>query len=226
MKKALAFLLVVFALGFFFLGNGKGERGRRAPASGETASLFAAEAPAAKEKSGGAAAALAAAVAEPAEGRDEISVRAAAPAPPSAETFLEYKGMFAEAPVISSVTEYGPEPGQETVSRVVETSMKLPFVKIREIYEERDGKRILVDQRAMVANQLMLQRPAGVPEEDFFAALRSAGAKEIKPVADAVVVTFESRPHDPKALDDALSRVRAALGVDVVIEPNYIRKLL
>jgi len=157
---------------------------------------------------------------------DSLATRQAAPVRPSVEKFVEYKGMFADAPVVSSMVEYGPEPGQETTTRIVETKMKHPFVKIREIYEEREGTRVLVAQTAMVANQLMLQRPAGVNEQEFLSALRSAGAKELRPAGDAVVATFEARPHDPKALDDALAKVREALGAEVTIEYNYIRRLI
>ncbi|RZA06105.1 MAG: hypothetical protein EOP11_11175 [Proteobacteria bacterium] len=224
MKRLLLLLLLVLALAWSFrFGAESGRRGQREgrqaiEVDGEKQNLKVATgagAPAnrAKEK-------LATVI------NDALDLRAAAPARPVIEKPAEYRGMFADAPVISSMTEYGPEPGQETAIRIVQTKMKQPYVKIREIYEERNGQRTLVDQQAMVANQLMLQRPAGVGSASFLSALRGAGAVDLKPAGDAVVATFESRPHDPKALDDYMARVREILGTEVTIEYNYIRKLI
>jgi hypothetical protein len=229
MKKMLALLLVVVALGFAFRAWKSVDQ--RDLASVDKATDAAEKtAPSAQAKTGSSASSSSAGLAgeRPTgeQGSDALATHAAAPARPSTERFTEYKGMFADAPVISSMVEYGPEPGQETAIRIVETKMKQPFVKIREIYEERNGTRVLVDQQAMVANQLMLQRPAGVEETAFVEALRNAGAKELKTVGDTVVATFESRPHDPKALDDYLSKVRELVGAEVTVEYNYIRKLI
>lgn len=134
--------------------------------------------------------------------------------------------MFEGAPVISSVTEAGPAEGQEKTTKIVETNLKQPYVTLEEIYDTVDGKKVLIDQRAMVANQLMLQMPDGVAEEAFFAALRQAGALELKALDGAVIATFESRPNEPKALDGYLSRVKEILGANVTVEPNYVRKLI
>jgi hypothetical protein len=227
MKKMLVLLLLVAGLAFAFRAWKGGDQrdlaslNEEAPAAAGERAKETAAAPVAAP-----AVASVASAAEAPTSQDQLESRASAPVRPSAEKFVEYKGMFADAPVISSMMEYGPEPGQETATRIVETKMKQPYVKIREIYEERNGARVLVDQQAMVANQLMLQRPAGVEESVFFEALRSAGAKELKTVGDAVVATFESRPHDPKALDDYLARVRELVGAEVTVEPNYIRRLI
>ena len=134
--------------------------------------------------------------------------------------------MFDGANVVSSVTEPGPVEGQETTTKIVETNLKQPYVTLEEIYDTVDGKKVMIDQRAMVSNQLMLQMPDGVTEEAFFAALRQAGAVELRAIDGAVIATFEARPNEPKALDGYLARVKEILGANVTVEPNYVRKLI
>ncbi|RYZ99703.1 MAG: hypothetical protein EOP11_19155, partial [Proteobacteria bacterium] len=149
MKRLLLTLTLFLALAWSFrfgLSSGERKTGFREGSVTENLSL-----PASPESSGSAAGSRAESGKLAEVINDALDLRSAAPARPVLAKPAEYRGMFADAPVISSMTEYGPEPGQETATRIVQTKMKQPYVKIREIYEERNGQRTLVDQQAMVA---------------------------------------------------------------------------
>lgn len=133
---------------------------------------------------------------------------------------------FPNAPIVSSITEDGPKPGQTTTTKTLETKLSPPFVRVEQTYAMKNGVNTLVEEKAMVSNQLLLKQPARVPQESFLSALRQAGASDTKIMGAAVLATFPARPEDPKALDDYLARVRGIVGPDVTIEPNYLRKII
>lgn len=117
--------------------------------------------------------------------------------------------------------------GDLRVIKTVETHMKEPFVRVEEVY--RGGavaEKNLTGQAAMVANQLLIALPDGVEEERLLAALRIAGAIDVKRAGEDYLATFPARPEDPAALEEFRERVISSADFELVIEPNYIRKLL
>jgi hypothetical protein len=157
--------------------------------------------------------------ASPAETVDSVRAISSVPVRPSA--------YFPGARVLSSVTVEGRHRGEVLVIKTVETEMNEPYVRIEETYREAAGGagRELVNQAAMVANQILVSRPQGVDEQTFVNVLFSAGAVDVKKRGAGYLATFPAAPEDPRALDSFIERVRESSGVALVIEPNYIRRL-
>jgi hypothetical protein len=134
--------------------------------------------------------------------------------------------LFPHARVVAQVEVAGERPGEVRVIKTVETNRKERYIRVEETYT---GGAInaagLVRESAMVANQLLTQRPEAMAEESFVRILSETGAAEIKKIGDAFLVTFHAEPENPRALDAYIARIKAALG-SAVVEPNYIRHLL
>ena len=115
----------------------------------------------------------------------------------------------------------------ERVVETLETNMKQPYVRIERIFKKNlDGKLLAQGEVAMVANQVMLQRPETLEPQAMDKILREAGAREVRDLGnDSFLATFDARPEDPLALDGYLKQVKEVAGADVPVEPNYIRKL-
>lgn len=133
---------------------------------------------------------------------------------------------FPNAKVVARVREPAGANGVERVIDTVETKMHQPYVRVERILSPRKaGGQRVTREVAMVANQLLLQKPESVSGADFARMLARAGASEVKPIGDTYLATFAAEPRDPRALDTYVSRVREVAGADVTVEPNYIRKL-
>lgn len=133
---------------------------------------------------------------------------------------------FPEATVVATWASPVDEDGYHKVVKTLETDLTHPFVRLVETYAVEGELEVLQSQVAMVANQLLLQRPENVSEAFFLSALQGAGAIEVRPVGAGYLATFEARPTEPNALDFFRDRVREAIGTEAVVEPNYIRKLI
>lgn len=133
---------------------------------------------------------------------------------------------FPEATVVATWAGPVDEDGYHKVVKTLETDLTHPFVRLVETYAVEGELEVLQSQVAMVANQLLLQRPENVSEALFLTALQGAGAIDVKPVGAGYLATFEARPAEPNALDVFRDRVREAVGTETVVEPNYIRKLI
>lgn len=131
---------------------------------------------------------------------------------------------FPHAKIVSLVEEKLSD-GTVRVLKTVETTMKEPYVRIVEIYKGSRDEANRVDQVAMVANQLLLQLPQGMTEQKFYEGLVSAGASHVKKVGEDFLATFSAQPENPRALDEFMARVKKAVGTEVVVEPNYVRKM-
>jgi hypothetical protein len=132
---------------------------------------------------------------------------------------------FPGAPVIATVTLEGKKTGETIVLKTVETDLKQPYVRIEETYRGTGKDRHLIDQAAMVANQVLVRKPAEATEEDFLEVVRGAGATDLKKMSSSYLVTFPARPEDPQALDAFMERLRLASQGKIVMEPNYVRKI-
>lgn len=150
--------------------------------------------------------------------QDEVISKASAPVLPS--------GFFPNAEVISSVEIAGDSPDESKIIKVVETKMEQPYVRIVETFVGRGPSKQLVGQAAMVANQVLLGIPNGINEGAFVEILVQAGAEDVRKVGAGLLATFTARPEDPLALDAFIAKVREVSKVDVVIEPNYLRKII
>ncbi len=129
---------------------------------------------------------------------------------------------FPNAPEMSRWEKVTPE-GKE-VRRIVKTNLSQPYVEIRERIVTREGQDIVVSQDAMVANQVLLPKPEGeweVTKQKLF----SLGAKNVQEKGNSILVTFESNPKNPRALEEFLQLVKQAFPQIPAVEPNYIRKL-
>lgn len=129
---------------------------------------------------------------------------------------------FPNAPEMSRWEKVTPE-GKE-IRRIVKTNLAQPYVEIRERVVTREGQDIVVSQDAMVANQVLLPRPEGeweVTKQKLF----SLGAKNVQEKGNSILVTFESDPKNPRALEEFLQLVKQAFPQIPAVEPNYIRKL-
>ncbi len=135
---------------------------------------------------------------------------------------------FPRARLIARVSDPVDSSGRSRIIETVETSMKQPYVRVeRTVVMGENGKAEVKSEVAMVANQLLLQKPLSFEKEPFLDALQKAGADEVKEIAESTyLATFTARPNDPRALDDFVSRVREMAGADsMTVEPNYIRKI-
>jgi hypothetical protein len=199
---AAAVLLVVYALS-------------RAP--GEPLATSPAEVPAAGSLESPA---LAPAEASAGEARDEVAAAPAAEASP-------VPAFFPKARVVARVLDAEDAHGRQRMLETVETSMKEPYVRVERTFQ-RDARGALHELRngvAMVANQLLLQRPEATGVAEFERRLRRAGAVDVKELGEATLATFPARPQDPRALDAIMARVREVAGAGVTVEPNYLRRL-
>jgi|GEM_PF-5213137 len=133
---------------------------------------------------------------------------------------------FPESKVVASVRDDRSD-GNQRVIENVETSMRDKLVRVERVTEPMsDGSSRVVQEVAMVANQLMLQKPAGMASYMFLDLLSQAGAVEVKELdGDAYLATFNAQPSNPRALETHVAKVQELAGVDISVEPNYIRKL-
>lgn len=131
---------------------------------------------------------------------------------------------FPKAKIVSSVSEV--EEDNEKIIETLETTSKEPFVRVERVIRKDaiSGEKILASEVAMVANQILLERPDSLSEEKFQEILSRAGALRVKELGGAFLATFEARPEDPNALHSYIARVRELSEGTINIEPNYIRK--
>jgi hypothetical protein len=134
------------------------------------------------------------------------------------------KRYFPGAKVLSRI-EIPSANGEIRVLKTVETNLKEPYVVVEELFQGSTVAANLIDQSAMVANQLLVAQPEGIEVERLFLALRSAGAVEIHKSGDNFLATFAALPDDPRALEQFKERLLASADFELVIEPNYIRKI-
>lgn len=144
-------------------------------------------------------------------------------AAPSGEVKSDY---FPKATVISRAVDPVDAQGRQRVIETVETTMAEPYVRLERTFSrEGGGPQRAGSEVAMVANQLLLQKPDSLDKATFQNLLRQAGARQVKQIGDAFLATFAAQPQDPRALDEYVGRVRAVAGAGVMVEPNYIRRL-
>ncbi len=134
---------------------------------------------------------------------------------------------FPQSIVISSVSDPERDDGSQRVIENVETTMRDKLVRVERLVQPlADGGSRVVEEVAMVANQLMLQKPVGMASYMFLDLLSQAGAVEVKELdGDAFLATFRAQPDNPRALEAHTAKVQELAGVDIAMEPNYIRKI-
>jgi len=128
-----------------------------------------------------------------------------------------------QSKVLASVSDPPDAEGRQRVIESVETGMREPYVRVVKILVA--GSAQIESEVAMVANQLLLEKPADLTSGVFVELLKSAGAVNVKAVGEAYLATFTARPEDPRALDGFMARVHEVAGADINVEPNYIRKM-
>lgn len=130
--------------------------------------------------------------------------------------------MFPEGQVIAVFCEDDPKNDRYTLIKTMQTSMREPFVRVEEVYSG-DGTH-LVEAAAMVANQVMVERPSDLSETEFVKALDAAGATALKKIqTDNFLVSFLMDTKEPKAIEAYLARLNKLLKTPVHSAPNYIR---
>lgn len=133
---------------------------------------------------------------------------------------------FPKANVVAKVADPVDAGRRQRVIETVETGMKEPYVRVERVFERRNGgARQVGGEIAMVANQVLLEKPEALDRATFERLLRSAGANKVEPVGDAFLATFTAQPADPRALDTIMNRVKEVAGAEVTVEPNYLRKV-
>ena len=130
-------------------------------------------------------------------------------------------GYFPKARIISQVEAGGGREEEKHVIKIVETKMQQPYVRLEETYSGKE----LVDQLAMVANELIVQKPEAMADTQFTDILARAGAVSVRRAGENFVAVFPADPDNPKSLDGFIRAIRAAAPTDFWIEPNFIRKL-
>ena len=132
---------------------------------------------------------------------------------------------FPDAKVIARHVSEPDAEGRVRVTKTVEAREKL--VRIDEVYEGGSADPDhLMDQVAMVANEVLAQRPDSMGEAEFLSLLERVGALKVKKTGAAFLVTFTAEPRDPRAVESFRERLSAELPPGAVVEPNYIRRLL
>ena len=187
---------------------------------------------------------------EPLSIQDTVAERAASPVPASAPVAaplvaavessadaggaveseekrdLPPRSYFPKAKVVARVREQPQADGRFREWETIETSMKEKYVRVeRTFLPDANGKLQTVAEAAMVANQVLLMKPAELEVARFEEILRQAGAIDLKPVGAAFLATFPARPQDPRALETYIARVKELAQVDFPVEPNYLRKM-
>jgi len=134
---------------------------------------------------------------------------------------------FPKAKVIASVSDPERDDGSHRVIENVETAMRNQLVRVERILQpSSDGGSRVVEEVAMVANQLLLQKPYGMAAYIFLDMLSQAGALEVKELeGNAYLATFDAQPGNPRALDSYTARVQELAGVEIAVEPNYLSKI-
>jgi hypothetical protein len=127
---------------------------------------------------------------------------------------------FPEARVLASAQAEVDSRGNVHVIKTVENKQKV--ILIDETYEGGT----LVDQIAMMANQVLAQKPDGLADERFMAILGEVGASDVKRAGESYLITFQAEPENPHALHTFMARLKMAMNGEIVVEPNYIRRLL
>jgi hypothetical protein len=209
MKRKILVLLMLLGFGYIYWGTTSRQHFASAVVREETTLIHAAPLAAAKN------------IAQ--EKLAEASLAAAAESealPPMAPARL-----FPGAKVISFVESAADAQGKVHVIKTLETKMKQKFVQVVETYIDGEASEAnLVEQHAMVANQILAQKPEAMTEDRFLRVLGETGASDIKKVGESFLVTFQAEPQNPHALDGFLARVRGSAD-GLVVEPNYIRRL-
>lgn len=163
---------------------------------------------------------------EKAMATEVIEEEPASGAEPAAQA-LPLPSFLPQARVIASVT--GPEAsdGRRVLVQTVETNMNDRYVRVeRVIAPTLSGGTQVLEETAMVANQLLLVKPENMAAYDFLDMLGRAGAERVKELqGGGYLATFSADPSDPMALDTYKARVQELAGVEITVEPNYIRKL-
>ncbi|MGZ3694733.1 MAG: hypothetical protein ACXWQO_11160 [Bdellovibrionota bacterium] len=135
------------------------------------------------------------------------------------------KALFPGAKIVSREESAADSSGKVHVIETMETDMKQKYVRVEETYiDGAVNQANLVQQNAMVANQLLAQKPEAMAEERFLQILGETGASEIKKVGESFLVTFRAEPENPHALESFIAKVKGAVG-ELVVEPNYLRRL-
>lgn len=131
-----------------------------------------------------------------------------------------------EMRVVASVSEPEGEDGRKRVIESLETSRREKFVRVeRTMQAYSDGGSRVVDEVAMVANQLRVKRPVGMATYMFLDLLGRAGATEVTELDEgAYLATFQARPEDPLALDAFSAKVQELADVEIPMEPNYLHR--
>jgi hypothetical protein len=133
---------------------------------------------------------------------------------------------FPKAKLVAKVSDPVDSKGRQKVIETVETGMREKFVRVVSTYvSDGQGGVRRTGELTMVANQLLLERPATLDAATFEKLIRQAGALNVKAInSDAFLATFASQPQNPRALDTYMSQVKQVAGTNVTVEPNYIRK--
>lgn len=131
---------------------------------------------------------------------------------------------FPRSRIVASVADPEGADGRQRVLETVETSTKNKFVRLeRTLQAYAGGGSQVVAEVAMVENQLLLRKPAGMASYMFLDILSRAGALEVKELeGNSYLATFRSKPEDPRALEDYSATVQGLAEVEISIEPNYL----
>ncbi len=142
----------------------------------------------------------------------------------SASNVVMPRRYFPDAKIVSRVEVPGAN-GELRVLKTVETTMAEPFVVVEEVFQGTAKLENMIEQSAMVANQLLVAPVEGVTEERLVGAIQRAGAVDVKKSGENFLATFPALPDDPRAVETFKQRLIASADFELVIEPNYIRKL-
>ena len=129
---------------------------------------------------------------------------------------------YASAEVVAqSETPLGASGEQVRRVRIVRRESKYPLVRIEETVTRAAGADTVTDQKAMVADHLMVKRAPGVTEDAFFKAIAKDGGtirKKILGPDSLYLVAFPG--EDTEALPTAMKKFSTAAAANV--EPDYI----
>lgn len=127
---------------------------------------------------------------------------------------------FPKAKVVSKEESPVDANGRTHVIKTLEERERL--IRVEETYEAST----LVDQIAMVANQVLAAKPDSLADDQFLGILERAGAQDVRRAGESYLVTFRAEPLNPHALEDFMAKLKTAFNGEAIVEPNYIRRLL
>src|SRR3990167_1108740 len=135
----------------------------------------------------------------------------------------EEQSRFPGASVIDAAEEEGPELGQNTRVRILETDFKYPYVRTEEVVDAATGN--VVAREEMVADHLLINLPEGQTPSNFLKSFGPGALSMTRVTPNAPLYCLNLAGSSPEMLPWALDQVIMIGGTLAVSEPDFIHQV-